>query len=217
FDRIVVTVGCPDLSPRWEEQLSPGGRIVLPLEHAGLHPLVALERREDSLEGRFVSWAAFIPARGILEQKLPWPEARSGPEEMRAEHERPVWAGFGRGEPIAGWGVPRDLMDFFLFLALSDPRAFTGPAPPGPIDPTRSGVGLMDRRGWVLASPDGIRAAGDPALLEELSELYSRWEVAGRPALEDWELSFAARSSVEARDGLVTERANYVERARLNG
>lgn len=75
FDRILVTVGCPDLSPRWQEQLAEGGRLVGPLEHAELHPVVSLVRRGERLEGRFVCWSAFIPIRGVLHQRLAWPDA----------------------------------------------------------------------------------------------------------------------------------------------
>jgi protein-L-isoaspartate(D-aspartate) O-methyltransferase len=47
FDRIVVTVGCSDLSPRWAEQLADGGFMLVPLEHAGAHPLFRVGKGTD--------------------------------------------------------------------------------------------------------------------------------------------------------------------------
>ena len=35
FDRVVATVGCPDISWRWVEQLAPGGMMLIPLQHGG--------------------------------------------------------------------------------------------------------------------------------------------------------------------------------------
>jgi hypothetical protein len=158
FDRILVTVGCPDLSRRWHEQLAEGGRLVAPLEHAGLHPIVSLTKRGERLEGHFVCWSSFIPIRGVLHQELPWPEVvlREG---ERGEIEGPPWDGFGTGPPVPGWGVPRDVMDFFLFLALADRRAVALPHPPSSIG-DRWEVGLLDSSGSALPGPSGIRVSG---------------------------------------------------------
>jgi len=104
FDRILVTVGCPDLSPRWQEQLTGEGRIVVPLEHAGLHPLVTLAKHDEGLVGRFFAWSAFIPIRGLLHQELPWPAALLSEDGTEPAEEVPGWDGFGTGTPIPGWG-----------------------------------------------------------------------------------------------------------------
>jgi protein-L-isoaspartate(D-aspartate) O-methyltransferase len=42
FDRIVATVGCADVSPQWAAQLAEDGRLLVPLRHAGGHPLFLL-------------------------------------------------------------------------------------------------------------------------------------------------------------------------------
>jgi protein-L-isoaspartate(D-aspartate) O-methyltransferase len=64
FDRIVTTVGCSDLSPRWVEQLAEGGVLLVPLEHAGGHPLYLLHKEHGRLQGRVARWAGFMPIRG---------------------------------------------------------------------------------------------------------------------------------------------------------
>jgi protein-L-isoaspartate(D-aspartate) O-methyltransferase len=216
FDRILVTVGCPDLSFRWQEELTEEGRMVVPLEHAGLHPLVMLTKANEGLEGRFFAWTAFIPIRGLLHQELPWP-AVFVRDQKHTARKLPVWDGFGIGSPIPGWGIPGDVMDFFLFLALTDRRAVALPPPPSSIG-DRWEVGLMDSSGSALAGSGGIRTSGDQDLLSDLMRHHDSWEEAGRPAIGDWHMTFGPRTAGTKRPvGLVVERANYrqvVTRAR---
>jgi protein-L-isoaspartate(D-aspartate) O-methyltransferase len=217
FDRILVTVGCPDLSFGWREQLTEEGRIVLPLEHAGLHPLVMLTKGNEGLEGRFFAWTAFIPIRGLLHQDLPWPTVLVREQETETNQALPTWDGFGIGAPIPGWGIPRDVMDFFLFLALTDRRAVALPPPPSSIG-DRWEVGLMDSSGSALAGSGGIGASGDQDLLSDLMRHHDSWEADARPAIEDWHTAFTSRNAgAKTTAGLVVERANYrqvVTRAR---
>jgi protein-L-isoaspartate(D-aspartate) O-methyltransferase len=209
FDRILATVGCPDLSFRWQEQLTEEGRIAVPLEHAGLHPLVMLTNANEGLEGRFFAWTAFIPIRGLLHQELPWPAVFVRERETDPARELPAWDGFGIGTPIPGWGIPRDVMDFFLFLALTDRRAVALPPPPSSIG-DRWEVGLMDSSGSALAGSGGIGASGDQDLLPDLMRHHDSWEEAGRPAIEDWHIAFSPRNAgTKTPVGLVVERANY--------
>ncbi len=54
YDRIVATVGLPDIPPAWTEQLAPGGKIVVPLHLGGEHHqcvLVSLEPENSLLKG----------------------------------------------------------------------------------------------------------------------------------------------------------------------
>jgi protein-L-isoaspartate(D-aspartate) O-methyltransferase len=217
FDRILVTVGCPDLSVRWQEQLTEEGRMVVPLEHAGLHPLVMLTKGNEGLEGRFFAWTAFILIRGLLHQELAWPPVFVRERETDAARELPVWDGFGIGTPIPGWGIPGDVMDFFLFLALTDRRAVALPPPPSSIG-NRWEVGLTDSSGSALAGSGGIRTLGDQDLLSDLVRHHDSWEEAGRPAIEDWHITFSSRTAgTKTPVGLVVERGNYrqvVTRAR---
>lgn len=54
YDRIVATVGLPDIPAAWPEQLVPGGKIVVPL-HLGVEThrcvLVSLEPKDSCLRG----------------------------------------------------------------------------------------------------------------------------------------------------------------------
>ena len=44
YDRVIATVGVSDLAPPWLDQMSPGGRIVVPLDVRGTQLAVAFER-----------------------------------------------------------------------------------------------------------------------------------------------------------------------------
>jgi protein-L-isoaspartate(D-aspartate) O-methyltransferase len=64
FDRIILTVGAPDVTPAWWEQLKPDGRIVLPLMLKGSMKSVALEAVDDHLASLSVKDCGFIQLRG---------------------------------------------------------------------------------------------------------------------------------------------------------
>ena len=200
------------MAPAWHEQLADGGRLVAPLEHAGLHPLVSLTKRGELLQGRFVGWSAFIPIRGLLHQQLPWPDVVLREGERDAFAESPAWDGFGTGPPLPGWGVPHEVMDFFLFLALSDRRAVALPPPPSSIG-ARWEVGLHGSSGSALAGASGLRRGGDPGLFSDLTSHHESWLAAGCPVLEDWLVTLAAHNVVGAR--FLVERELYNETVTL--
>jgi protein-L-isoaspartate(D-aspartate) O-methyltransferase len=67
FDRIVATVGLPDIPSAWPEQLAQNGKIVVPLHLAGEpqdHELVRLEQREGRLEGVGLASLQMVLFRG---------------------------------------------------------------------------------------------------------------------------------------------------------
>lgn len=67
FERIVATVGLPDIPRAWLGQLAEGGKIVVPLHLAGEpsnHELVRLERHGDHLEGIGLASLQMVLFRG---------------------------------------------------------------------------------------------------------------------------------------------------------
>jgi protein-L-isoaspartate(D-aspartate) O-methyltransferase len=66
YDRIIVTVGAWDIPPAWRDQLSPDGRIVLPLRFAGISRLIAFDRSPDSpvLAASNYRLGSFVPMQG---------------------------------------------------------------------------------------------------------------------------------------------------------
>jgi protein-L-isoaspartate(D-aspartate) O-methyltransferase len=170
FDRIVATVGCSDLSPKWAEQLADGGVLLVSLAHAGGHPLYLLRGQRGRLEGRVVSWTGFMPIRGPLHLDGLWPRGILLPDADEPIHQRDPWPGSGTDE-----------VDFRFYLSLLDRRACWAPG----------GVGLSDGlNGWAVAGPDGIRWWKDASLVEELDHLHAGWLARGRPTLGDYRVAF---------------------------
>jgi len=64
FDRIILTVGTPDITPAWWNQMKPEGRMVLPLVLRGSMKSVAFEQVNDHLTSLSVHDCGFIPLRG---------------------------------------------------------------------------------------------------------------------------------------------------------
>jgi protein-L-isoaspartate(D-aspartate) O-methyltransferase len=64
YDRIILSVGAPDIAPAWVEQLKPGGRLVLPLSLNGPQKSIALEKRAGHLASLSVYDCGFMPLRG---------------------------------------------------------------------------------------------------------------------------------------------------------
>jgi protein-L-isoaspartate(D-aspartate) O-methyltransferase len=135
YDRIIATVGVSDLAPAWLAQLTPGGRIVVPLDLRGSQRSVAFERDAEApgvWRSRSVVPCGFMRMRGVL----------AGPEQTRVTggypelaltlpDERPVDVAalaHALDEPAAEYATgvlagPSQLFDGLgLWLALHEPR-----------------------------------------------------------------------------------------------
>ncbi|GAA1582941.1 methyltransferase, FxLD system [Actinoplanes couchii] len=66
YDRIIVTVGAWDIPPAWLDQLTPGGRIVVPLRFSAVTRMIAFDRYVDVPELRASSYrlGSFVPMQG---------------------------------------------------------------------------------------------------------------------------------------------------------
>ncbi len=64
YDRIILTASAWDITPAWFEQLTLGGRLVLPLSLRQVQQSVAFERHQDHLESVSVADCGFMPLRG---------------------------------------------------------------------------------------------------------------------------------------------------------
>jgi protein-L-isoaspartate(D-aspartate) O-methyltransferase len=71
FDRIILTVGAPDITPSWWNQLKPEGRLVLPLLLRGSMKSIAFEQAVDHLASLSVIDCGFIPLRGDFASTQP--------------------------------------------------------------------------------------------------------------------------------------------------
>jgi protein-L-isoaspartate(D-aspartate) O-methyltransferase len=209
FERIVATVGCPEISPRWVEQLAPSGFMLIPLRHAGANPLVRIWREGsagDTVVGRVVSFSGFMAIQGALRVEGYYHGPPSPPD--AAEEERPLWPGLaapGAADPAppqpppgpspvgpvapasgqvrdgpAGERVSGPLIDFWFFLGLRDAR-------------TRmfrwlNSFGVADPATRRSARIEGGRLVGEPALLSELDAHYQEWLRLGAPSMTRFRL-----------------------------
>jgi protein-L-isoaspartate(D-aspartate) O-methyltransferase len=66
YDRIIVTVGAWDIPPAWLDQLTPDGRIVVPLRFAAVTRLIAFDRAAGSptLTAGNYRLGSFVPMQG---------------------------------------------------------------------------------------------------------------------------------------------------------
>jgi protein-L-isoaspartate(D-aspartate) O-methyltransferase len=71
FDRIILTVGAPDITPSWWNQLKSDGRLVLPLLLRGSMKSIAFEQAGDHLASLSVTDCGFIPLRGDFASTQP--------------------------------------------------------------------------------------------------------------------------------------------------
>ena len=70
WDRIILTVGAWDVAPAWREQLSPNGRLVLPLSLGGGQRSVAFAPAGDHLVSVSIHDCGFMLLRGALAHPL---------------------------------------------------------------------------------------------------------------------------------------------------
>ncbi|GAB4514514.1 MAG: hypothetical protein OHK0046_16700 [Anaerolineae bacterium] len=66
YDRIILTVSTADISPTWREQLSPKGRLVMPLILGTRQVAVAFEHMGDHLRSVSLTPCGFMPMRGAF-------------------------------------------------------------------------------------------------------------------------------------------------------
>lgn len=133
YDRIVLTVGSDDVWPAWITQLTPGGRLLLPLTVRGSQLSVALDLADDGLlHSHSVRGCGFIRLRGIgavddIPVALPGGGALWSPPDGPGAD--PVAVSTALADPRDGPGAPvelgpADLWDGFgLWLALTEPGA----------------------------------------------------------------------------------------------
>jgi protein-L-isoaspartate(D-aspartate) O-methyltransferase len=187
FDRVIVTVGVAGLSPRWLSQLNHGGLAVVPVEHAGTHPVLAVHGTADGpVTASVVCPSGFMSAAGPLTAAHPYAHpapATPGSLAPFAEAAAPRW------DPPLDWLTYHDLW----YAAGVWYRHATHGALPGL---QQSSLVLLDetRTGGAAILPDGsVRAGGDQAgrYAADAADALRRWEAAGRPPMQRWRVTLA--------------------------
>ncbi|MEV4638876.1 methyltransferase domain-containing protein [Actinoplanes sp. NPDC049548] len=184
FDRAIVTVGVAGVSPHWLQQTGPGP-IVVPVEHAGTHPVLAVRGTMDGpVTATVVCPSGFMTAAGPLTAQ----HARAHPHPVPAES----LATFAETAP-ARWEQPLDpyeYRDLWYAAGVWHTRA-TQAALPGRDGSTLT---LLDETGTGGAAilPDGsVMAGGGGAqrYTAEAVEVLDRWDAANRPPMQAWRIT----------------------------
>jgi len=177
YDRVIATVGVSDLAPPWLDQLSPGGRIVVPLDVRGTQLAVAFEHAgpEGPRETAHGHWRSVsLTPCGFMRMRGPL----AGPERTvllapgvsvmlpdgltladGTEVEPEVVAGYLGGPQVelatgVSAGSVQVVWGFGLWLAAGDPRSCT-------VAEERPAGGLSGR-GRQVSGPGASRLARAP-------------------------------------------------------
>jgi protein-L-isoaspartate(D-aspartate) O-methyltransferase len=194
FDRIILTVAAADIAPCWQRQLTPKGRLVLPLSLGGPQRSIAFERADECLCSVSVHSCSFIPLRGSLaSSSLRLPLDAEGsiivgasaatiggePGRFRAQLET-LLATPGDDLPTGVCATPYELADGLgLWLALANDRLLTlwadsasarGRAVPallGSVERWHATQGVIGNEQLALLTPTGPRQhrEGEPTRL----------------------------------------------------
>ncbi|MEV7626556.1 methyltransferase domain-containing protein [Actinoplanes sp. NPDC089786] len=192
FDRVIVTVGVAGLSPRWLNQLDPGGLAVVPVEHAGTHPVLAVRgAAAGPVTAEVICPSGFMSAAGPL----------------TAHHQfaHPAPAAPGELAPLTPASAPRfdppvdaiTYRDLWYAAGVWHRRA-THAAIPGT---EHSCLVLLDedRVNGAAIPPDGsVLTTGSRALAQDAGDILRRWDTEGRPPMQSWRVTLALAGHPEA-------------------
>jgi protein-L-isoaspartate(D-aspartate) O-methyltransferase len=166
YDRIIVTVGAHDISPAWRAQLSPSGRLLLPLSLPAVQACVAFDERAGVLESASVRGCIFMRLRGAA--AVPMRPVAVGPEPAPL-----VWP---RGAHTVDGAVAHALLQT-LPTDLVVPRADLH-------DAIVVWLGLHEpTSAWFTAQGEAVTTRLVPAFFDGSDELSAASAFSSRPAL----------------------------------
>jgi protein-L-isoaspartate(D-aspartate) O-methyltransferase len=222
YDRIIATVGVWDLAPAWHDQLTPSGRLVIPLDLHGVQRTVAFEIDGDHWTSKSARPCGFMRMRGPF----------AGPERtyqvsptvtLNLPHDRAVdpdaLADVLAEPPTAlDTGTSPSLTELFdglsLWLAVHEPRWCTLTetagdrkllrAAPMEAPDSRVTAGILGDDGLaVLSRTDDeltVLGYGNDAVARDLLGHVRDWDEAGRPDTDGLHID-AYPAGVPAPDG----------------
>lgn len=190
YDRIIVTCGVAGLSPRWLDQLAPGGLILAPIAHGGIHPVLAASH-DRTVRAKAVLWADFMPAAGPLR-----PPTLVGHDPADYVPPAPVT----RIPAASPARITATYHDLWFFLAIQDSRITRAYRDDDTIDISKGACALHDPAlGTAWVQTDGsIAATGEPAVADELHALIRAWEATDQPALTQFISTFGQTGTPDA-------------------
>lgn len=185
YDRIIVTVGCRTIARSWLRQLREDGLLLVPLEHAGHHPVMALRRRGLELEGAISTVATFVEAGGRLGERGSLARARLPMISMDVHGAAPSSVCRDYASARGFWfylGMVESGSVRVTFMRAADGRDY--PA-----------FGVVTTAGGALIVGSQIQATGTSDALEVLQRRIAEWEHLGSPSVYDYAVTFTERAA----------------------
>ncbi|MFE2936594.1 protein-L-isoaspartate O-methyltransferase [Streptomyces sp. NPDC059278] len=186
YDLIVVTCGIAGIPPAWLDQLAPGGTILAPIAHGGLHPLTRVTRTAAGPVGQLVTTADFMNAIGPL-----YAGATPSPA-TRGHHFPAPDPAAARPHAVPDGLDPRgSYIGLWMHLAAHDPR-ITCAGTKDTVDFTGCALVDTDTDTAVFVQPSGLHLTPGTtaqALADHVEGHITAWDRAGRPGLGAWSCS----------------------------
>lgn len=174
FDRIIVTCSIAGIPPGWLDQLAPGGRILAPIRHGGVHPAITVT--PDGLCAATLG-ADFMLAAGPL-----YPARLAGRDATQPIPTRPIAWTNSVTEPL---DQPH-YNDLWFWLAVADRRVGRAYMDTPDFDFAAGQLALVDDHGAAWIHKTGQVKATDRRLGQHLTNLTADWIDAGHPPLTTW-------------------------------
>jgi protein-L-isoaspartate(D-aspartate) O-methyltransferase len=189
FDRIIVTCGIAGIPPLWLDQLATGARIVAPVAHAGVHPILAADwQPPGELSGRALLWGDFMSAAGPLRPASLF--AHDPAEDIPAANARTI-PGTGPALTLSQYH------DLWCYLGTRDRRITRAYPDADVFDLTLGACALVDPTvGTAWIHRDGsLTITGEHKLGDHLATLTQQWNDGGRPAAAGWQVGWRQASA----------------------
>jgi len=221
---IEATVGCPDFSPRWLEELVPSGMMLIPLQHGHLHPLIRIVRspmKPGRAVGRVVGQSAFMTMQGAMACANLWQSYLLGglPDGPSWQEELPIPLPVGESDqdPLGDL----EHRAFYFFLTLASRELWRTNEGYGLADPAGQATAIIAHDGLAICHRDGAEARAE-RLCARLCDLLRSWERLGRPSPDMYDIEFIPKEEQptlgqETGREWVIERIRFWQVVRLSG
>ena len=187
FDRILLSVGCPDISEYWMGQLMPTGFVIVPLYHGGWFPIVKCWPEKRSTRGKIVGSAGtMVPGmEGELDGRI-LPPVITTPNVETVQV--PLWAEMKADR----------LRDFWYYVCLCSTNTCVLHIVQDDKVLAR-GFGLFSSNSsWVMIVSKKHVIRGDKAMISALDRYYRQWVELRRPRLAAYEIEFFSTFDFES-------------------
>ena len=193
FDRIVATVGCPDLPPAWLDQLTDGGVLLVPLLLRGFGaPLLHLRKDGAAFTGGFRGPSGFMTLQGAHHTDT---------------HDQIIIDDIPEGLPVTSVSLPESINAGFLWFLFATNDAFRYAVRRGEESPHI--LHHVDTAAWITFMPDdpSVQVMGESRAFDDLRAAQEEWMEYGRPSLKSFEVDVVSADEAPAGGWLDTRRS----------